>query len=291
MPRTLVTGAAGFTGMHLAPALRAAGHEVFDLDADLLDRERLAESLARTAPEFVVHLAAVSFVAATDVDTLYRTNIVGTRNLLDALARLPSSPRLVLLASSANVYGSPPIERITEDTPPSPANDYAVSKLAMEHVAALYAPRLPITIVRPFNYTGRGQAPHFLVPKIVAHALARAPGIELGNLDVARDFSDVRFVVECYRRLLERADEVRGRTFNVCSGRPHSLTDILHEVEELSGHRMKVRVNPAFVRANEIRSLAGDPTRLRDAIGDVPPIPLRETLRWMMLAPTEHRDS
>jgi nucleoside-diphosphate-sugar epimerase len=151
----------------------------------------------------------------------------------------------------------------------------------MEYVARLYMNRLPIIIARPFNYTGRGQAEHFLIPKIVAHARRRASFIELGNLDVARDFSDVRTVVSCYRRLLETPVAVGG-TFNVCSGRVYSLRDVLSIVREISGHEMEVRINPAFVRENEVKVLLGSRARLESAIGKVDDIPLDETLRWMM---------
>jgi nucleoside-diphosphate-sugar epimerase len=140
---------------------------------------------------------------------------------------------------------------------------------------------LPLIIARPFNYTGRGQAENYLIPKIVAHARNRAPLIELGNLHVRRDFSDVRMVVDCYARLL-LAPAAIGGTFNICSGRPVSLTDILSLVAKLTGHEMEVRVNPAFVRQNEVHTLAGSRNRLSQVIGSSTPIPLEETLRWML---------
>lgn len=165
---------------------------------------------------------------------------------------------------------------------PHPANDYAVSKLAMEYMARLWLDKLPIVIVRPFNYTGVGQSDSFLLPKIVSHFRRRAPRIELGNLDVWRDFSDVRAVVDAYRRLLELGPV--GVTVNVSSGRAHSLREVLSMAENITGHQMRVDVNPAFVRANEVRTLCGDPARLRALIGawDTPPV--EETVRWMLEA-------
>lgn len=293
-PRVLVTGLNGFTGKYLGLVLRQAGYDVYGtvqmgevLDenhhvADLSDVESLRAVIARVAPRHVVHLAAVSFVAHNDVEAIYKTNIVGTSNLLRALAdsrEVAAGLGTVLLASSANVYGNALVDPIREDEPPRPANDYAVSKLAMEQMAALWAEKLPITIVRPFNYIGVGQSKQFLIPKIIDAFSRKASELELGNLDVDRDFSDVRDVVVAYRCLLEASP--RG-TFNICSERVYGLREVLRVVSELSGHTMDVRVNPAFVRANEIKSLRGSAERLRMVVPDWQPRPLRETLVWML---------
>lgn len=292
-PVALVTGLAGFTGRHVAARLAADGYRVcglsrrdargIDADVDLLDRAALAGLVAELAPDVVVHLAAISFVAQGDADAIYRVNVVGTRNLLEALAALPRRPRIVVLASSANIYGNSSDDPITEDTEPSPANDYAVSKLAMEYMARLWTDRLPIVVTRPFNYTGVGQGERFLIPKIVAHFRRGEAGIELGNLDVWRDFSDVRVIAEAYARIVAAAPA--GMVFNLCSGVEYSLREVLGMMEGIAGYRIKVEVNPAFVRANEVVRLAGSNQRLQQAVGPLPSIPLAETLRWMYSAP------
>ena len=166
---------------------------------------------------------------------------------------------------------------------PEPANDYGITKLACEQLARLYADRLPIITVRPFNYTGRGQSEAFLIPKIIAHARARAPVIELGNTEVARDFSDVRGVVDAYARLLD-APEAVGGVFNICSGTARTLAEVIAEVEAASGHHMEVRVNPAFVRADEVKTLCGSAARLESVIGPLAMPPFGETIRWMLNA-------
>lgn len=297
MNRILVTGVDGFTGRYLAIELHRAGYEVHGLVrtppsekvtgvsalhvADLADSAGLAAAVREVQPSKVVHLAAIAFVAHGDIETIYRTNLVGTRNLLEALVQSQTSLNAVFLASSANVYGNAVEGVLDETTPPAPANDYAVSKLAMEYAAQLYADRLPLVIARPFNYTGVGQAESFLIPKIINHVRRRTPLIELGNLDVARDFSDVRNVVQLYRRLLEAPAAV-GKTFNVCSGRAWSLNDVLTMAREISGHDFEVRVNPAFVRQNEVKMLVGSRLKLDAAVGQVPEIALHDTLRWML---------
>lgn len=285
--RVLLTGRDGFTGHYIAAELEAAGHEVFGLDhqegedkvhVDLLDRDAVRAAVDGIAPDVVIHLAAIAFVAHGDVDAIYRVNVVGTRNLLDALASVPVQPRLVVLASSANVYGNADVEPITEAVPPAPVNDYAVSKLAMEYAARLWMDRLPIVIVRPFNYTGVGQSRQFLIPKIVDHFQRKAEVIELGNTAVARDFSDVRDVARAYLAVVRAAPV--GEVLNICSGIAHSLDDVLAMMAEIAGYRIQVKVNPAFVRSSDVARLVGSPARLATLTGWKAQHPLMQTLAW-----------
>jgi nucleoside-diphosphate-sugar epimerase len=287
----LVTGAAGFTGRYVLQALRERGFEAIgavhgrspgpeEVAFDLEDARAVAAAMRAVQPQAVVHLAAIAFVAHEDVAAIYRVNVVGTRYLLAALADLPQRPEAVLLASSANVYGNAALPSIDEAVAPSPANDYAVSKLAMEYLARTWMERLPIVIVRPFNYTGVGQSERFVIPKLVAHFARRAPEVRLGNIEVAREFNDVRMVADAYVRLLQRGEA--GQVYNVCTGRAVSLREVIGHLESLTGHRLAVRVDPALVRANEVVRLAGDNRRLVAAIGPLREFSLRETLSWML---------
>lgn len=278
--RVLVTGLDGFTGRYVEQELLAHGHEVHGLASDLLNANDLAAEVEATQPEAVIHLAAIAFVGHGDSNAFYQVNLIGTRNLLAAISLHVPDVKSILIASSANVYGNTKAGVLSEETQLMPANDYAVSKLAMEYMTKLWLDKLPLFIVRPFNYTGIGQSEDFLLPKIVGHFLRREPFIELGNLDVWRDFSDVRAVAGAYRRLID-AKPV-GQIVNVCSGKTHSLREVLTMAEKITGHKMDVRVNPAFVRANEVRSLCGDATRLRNLIGEWASPPLEETLSWML---------
>jgi nucleoside-diphosphate-sugar epimerase len=289
----LVTGLNSFTGNHLAESLLLNGYEVFGTvrtgeptslgryAAELQDPTALIQVIETVRPRHVIHLAAVSFVAHGRVDEIYQTNIVGTRNLLYALSEssVASTLGTVLLISSANIYGNADVELLDENQPPRPANDYAVSKFAMEQMAALWADRLPITIVRPFNYTGVGQSKQFLIPKIVDAFSRRERILELGNLDVYRDFSDVRDIVETYVRLLALSPRT---TLNVCSEKAYSLREILSITSSLSGHRLDIQINPKFVRDNEVRVLKGNAARLRGLIPEWRTRPLSDTLSWML---------
>lgn len=291
--RVLVTGCSGFTGRYVAAELAQAGYAVIDAEAmgsplsaealapfDLTRPESVRAVVSASRPDYVIHLAALSFVGHGDAAAFYAVNTVGTANLLDAITteRLPL--QRVVIASSANVYGNATVEPITEATPPAPVNHYAASKLAMEHMARTYADRVPIVLTRPFNYTGVGQAESFLVPKLVSHFAERRPLVELGNLDVVRDFSDVRAMAQAYVRLLS-ADVPDGVT-NLCSGVGHSLRWVLAQLRELSGHALEVRVNPDFVRASEVHRLVGSRVRMEAALGSFPFQDFRETLAWML---------
>jgi GDP-6-deoxy-D-talose 4-dehydrogenase len=286
--RVLVTGCSGFTGRYVAEALAGAGHAVVDAEHagthfDLTQPATVRAVLDETRPDYVIHLAALSFVGHSDATAFYAVNVVGTTNLLEALAASKLQPRRVVIASSANVYGNAKVEPITEATPPAPVNHYAASKLAMELMVRTYTDRLPIVMARPFNYTGVGQSINFLVPKLVAHFAQRRPFIELGNLEVVRDFSDVRAVAQAYLHLLT-AEVPQGVT-NLCSGVGRSLRWVLDQLTELSGHSLEIRVNPEFVRASEVHRLIGSASRMEGALGTLPHREFRETLAWMLAAP------
>lgn len=291
--RALITGLNGFTGHYMARELVDAGYEVHGLElpeataagrqsVDLCNLEAVKQAVRTIRPNVVVHLAAIAFVAHGNAENFYRVNLMGTRNLLEALSEVSDGLDCVLLASSANIYGNRTEGILTEESLPEPANDYAVSKLAMENMARLWMDRLPIVIARPFNYTGVGQSENFLIPKIVSHFRRKAPRIELGNLDVWRDFNDVRAICKAYAGLL--AKRPIGEVFNVCSGVGTSLREVISTMVSLAGYHIELSVNPAFVRPNEVKVLTGSAQRLSSLIPSWQQIPLEETLRWMYSA-------
>ena len=277
--KILLTGADGFTGRHFEACVVQGGHQVVALKSDLIDKAALKAEVLQIQPDAVVHLAGISYVDNADETAFYSVNVVGSINLLSALTELSTAPT-VLMASSANIYGNCDASPIDEDQPPAPVNHYAASKLAMEHMARSFVDHLPIIITRPFNYTGQGQSLQFLVPKLVNHFARKAPTIELGNLNIEREFNDVRMICQAYLDLLTYGQA--GRTYNICSGQSFTLRQVIDTLTQLTGHQLEVQVNPVFVRSNEVMRLSGNPAQLIDCIGKLPANALRDTLQWML---------
>ena len=274
--KIFITGITGFTGKHLEEHYTKCGFSVygttftepsssFHFKCDILEEEELFKILNNVKPDYIIHLAAISFVAAKDQKNIYNVNIFGTLNLLNGLVRLNYMPSKVLIASSAAVYGN--IEgELDEELCPQPVNHYGNSKLVMENMAKGYYDRLNIIIVRPFNYTGTGQESHFLIPKIVSHYKESKEEISLGNIDVYREFNNIQYVVRCYTKLL--FSEYKSEIFNVCSGNAINIDKILGIMNQLANYSIKVNINPDFIRKNEIKVLKGNPQKLFKHIGD-----------------------
>lgn len=287
MKKVLLTGVDGFTGKYVAKELTEKGYQVIGLvykhagegqvACDLTDKQAVKNCLVEVKPDYVIHLAALSFVGHADQRAFYDVNVFGALNILEMAKEIGISFKKVIFASSANIYGNPiAIEKIDESVAPAPVNHYAMSKLAMEHMAKLWFDDFPLLITRPFNYTGPGQAEQFLIPKIVSHFKKKAAEIELGNIDVYRDFSDVRDIAKAYVRLLESS--ARSEIVNLCSGNVSSLSSIISKMEDIAGYKITVKVNPAFVRDNEIKVLGGDNSKLVFLTGFKPTITIDQTL-------------
>lgn len=278
--RILVTGLNGFTGRYLKQELELHHHEIIRLQSNLMNQDAVFNELREITIDAVVHLAAIAFVGHGNIQDFYQVNLLGTLNLLEAIYRYAPNIKSVLLASTSNIYGNNKAEVLFESTCPNPTNDYAISKLAMEQMAMLWKERLPIFITRPFNYTGVGQSENFIIPKIIAHFQKNLSAITLGNIDVYREFNDVRMIVKIYHKLLEISPV--GEIINICSGKNYSLSRIIQICEKLTGHKIAITVNPKFIRNNEIKSLVGSNTKLQKLIGDWEEFSIEDTLHWMM---------
>ncbi len=277
--RVLITGISGFTGQHLSDLLLNYGFECVSLGCDLVDRKSVFSQVSILQPDYVVHLAGISFAGELDIECIYRVNVVGTVNLLDGLKQIKGRLKKVILASSATVYGDVLETILAEGLCPKPVNHYGCSKLAMEHIARIYFDQFPIIITRPFNYTGINHSDRFLIPKIIHGYKNSQQSITLGNLDVSREFNDVRDVIEVYRLLL--TSEFKSGVINICSGKSHSLLKIIEIMNEISGFNMEVVSSEEFCRVGEIRDLSGDDSILRGVVDYSFTHQLQDTLEHM----------
>jgi nucleoside-diphosphate-sugar epimerase len=285
--KVLITGIDSFTGKHLSSYLKDSGYEVYGTSmidsakdiyrCDITKKDDIKALFEMIIPNFIIHLAGISFTAHSDSEAFYKVNTIGTINILETMIDLGLDPDKIILASSATIYGNQGLEILDETLCPLPTNHYGASKYAMECLARNYFDKLNIIITRPFNYVGIGQAKHFLIPKIVEHFKDKKESIELGNLDVTREFNDIGFVCEVYKRLLVVDDS--SKILNICSSRGVKLLDIIDDMNNISGYDIKVEVNPEFVRKDEIKTLIGSHKELFDLIGEVPQVDLKETLK------------
>lgn len=278
----LVIGAGGFTGRHVMAQLSSAGWRPVNArehGLDLTDPASIGRALDSVKPAAVINLAAIATLAVTDRDPIFAVNAFGVLNLLDALQQRKFSGR-VITASSAYIYG--PLQSrapIPETQPPRPHNLYACAKVLAESFCTMHADSLDIVVTRPFNAIGRGHRDTFLVPKIVRHFRERAPGIELGNTAVARDYTDVRDLARMYTALLEAKDP--PRLLHLCNGKAVSIDDLIATLSALTGHQIAVSVNPAFIRANDVLYQCGATDGLQQ-LGFEWQYSLRDTLHWML---------
>lgn len=278
--KILVTGAEGFTGKYFTQEAIKTGHTVYKLKSDLLNFTELQKEIEQASYDYVVHLAAISFIPHADSSEIYKVNVLGTTNLLDVILKLKNPIKRILLASSASVYGNNSNLTIDESQLPFPINHYACSKLSMEYMAFTYTNKLPIIITRPFNYTGPGQNQLFVVPKIVDHFKRGAESIDLGDLNVEREFNDVRFVCQSYLKLLEFSEV--GNIYNICTGTSYNLNNIISQLEKLTDHKITINQNPSYLRVNEAKSLCGDPRKLNNCTKIFNSYTLKDTLESIL---------
>jgi GDP-4-dehydro-6-deoxy-D-mannose reductase len=293
--KILVTGASGFVGRWLIPELEAAGHDPIGAppssQLEITDPSAVTAVVERASPDAVAHLAGLSYGpdARHDPDRAFAVNEGGTRAVMAAAAarRTP-----VLVVSSAEVYGSPaPADIPLRETAPLHAEQpYGRSKVAQERVAleSAVAGGPPVVIVRPFNHTGPGQRPEFVVPALAQRIIAaRQRGdrtIRAGNVDVLRDFSDVRDVVRAYRLILEAMGSgglgagPHLRTYNIASGRAIAIREIAEAFAALAGIEIEITVDPDLVRESDPREIRGDASLIANELGWSPSIPFDITL-------------
>lgn len=296
MQRVLVTGARGFVGRSIVKELLKQNAEVLALDrtkadfndakaiceqVDLLNKEELYKKIDLYRPTSVIHLAAIAAPVYGNVAELYNINIHGSENLLDVLADVCPRGTRVVLTSTAGVYGNASKEFIDEQTPYNPQNHYSFSKMVMEYIAKFYD-SLDIKIIRPFNMIGAGQNENFLVPKLVQAYVKKQDVLSVGNMQTYRDFTDVGFAAQIFCKAA-LCKEMKEKVLNICSGKGTCGNDILNILEQITGYKPKIEVNPQFLRKNEIMRLVGDPAKCNGFIGNnIVSLSVREILEEMV---------
>jgi GDP-4-dehydro-6-deoxy-D-mannose reductase len=274
--RVLVTGPNGFVGGHLRAEL---GDAFVPFEGDVLDAALVRESVRAARPDGVVHLAALSSVGESwgDVTEVWRANVLGTLNVVEAL-RVEAPAARLLFASSGDVYGRTEQIPTPEDAPVDPVSPYAGSKAAAE--LACRRPELDVVVARAFPHIGPGQDERFAVGSWSAQlARLRTEGggvLRAGDTDVQRDLVDVRDICRAYRLLLD--PDVPAGTYNVASGRAVPLSKVVELLVELAGVEVDVERDEARLRPAEVRILCGDPSKLRSVTGWSPEISLERTL-------------
>lgn len=303
MSDLLVTGQSGFVGGHVLQHAEAATtgkwRVVAPIPYDLLDPDSLDRWLSTVRPQAVIHLAGQTFVpdAARNPAHTLQVNLLGTLNLLQALKRTGFKGTF-LYVSSGDIYGQVPGKDlpITETRLPQPRNPYAVSKLAAEHLCLQWSfsePAWRIMVARPFNHIGPGQTGDFLLPDM-ARQLVRIqqgmqpPRLQVGDVDVSRDFLDVRDVVQAYFELLEHGRS--GEIYNVCSGKEQNIRELIMQMADLAEVNIALEQDAGRLRRAEQRRVCGSSAKLHSHTGWQPRITITTTLRDV-LNDWEKRDS
>lgn len=287
----LIIGIDSFTGKHLKSYLEKYDFVVYGttigsskidtiFQCDITKKDEIKKVLDNVRPEYIVNLAAISFVGNDNKELFYNVNVIAVENILESILEIEDyNPIKTILVSSATVYGNQDSNVLDETMTPNPVNHYGISKLAMEQIAKTFFDKLHMVITRPFNYTGIGQAENFLIPKIVSHFKDKKKMIELGNIDVYREFNDIDYLCESYKRLLE--SEVKSEIVNIASNRTIALKDVIEDMNKIAGYEIEIKVNPAFVRKNEIVRLSGSPDKLFGLVGQIEQKDFTETLKDM----------
>jgi GDP-4-dehydro-6-deoxy-D-mannose reductase len=316
--RNLVTGADGFVGQHLVAQLLRRGESVVGAvkqvppslttlssdDAggvrwvgfDLEDRDTVRELVRASEVDRIFHLAGLASAGESLSDPVSPlvVNAIGTLFLFTEVAAMKSETGYnptILISGSAQVYGSVAAQRrpLTEDCSLDPVNPYAVSKAAQEMLSRQFhrTDGLAVVITRSFNHIGPGQRSAFVAAQLAAqvHEITEAGGSGtalVGNPEIRRDFTDVRDVTRAYVALAEHG--AVGEVYNVCSGRTHSVGELVEILADLAGVQVQVEADPERARPADLPEMLGSYARLAEAAGWAPEIPIRSSLADLLEA-------
>jgi len=307
-PRILITGITGFVGGHLLHALRSQGYDqlwglsrdafeanprfdgVIMLQGDLCDQKQLTASLDTAKPDWIFHLAGQAVVAKSwkNPRETFSLNVDAQISLFESLRSLGLNPKILVVCSSEE-YGLVKQEDlpVKETNPLQPLSPYAVSKVAQDLLAFQYFQSygLRAVRVRAFNHTGPGRPKQYAISNF-AYQIAQIekggipPELLVGNLDVRRDYVDVRDMVNAYILALERGED--GDVYNISSGLPQSLHEILQTLLGLSDISIQIKVDPARFRPSDLPVIYGTSAKFHRLTGWEPRIPMRTTLQDLL---------
>ncbi|MFA5030580.1 MAG: GDP-mannose 4,6-dehydratase [Patescibacteria group bacterium] len=287
----LITGISGFVGPHLKNELENASHHVLGVDrtgdgknvyaCDLLDEKAVKHFFNEHQVDFVVHLAALTYVVDSwkNPQKFLDVNVEMTKNIYAALETL--SPKTgVLLVSTSDVYGAQKKFPIHEDAPLNPGNPYAKSKLAQEEEALRHS-NIRTIISRAFNHAGPGRSMFLAIPsfarQIALCEKGKQQNISVGNLESFRDYADVRDVVRAYRLLIEKGKP--QNVYNICSGQKRKMSDVLSTLISLAAKPITVTENHELMRPSDVPEFWGSYNKISLETGWKPSIPFEKTLQ------------
>lgn len=284
--RILLTGSSGFVGPYVMKQLPCIPLEDSNGRIDLKDRKRLISGIQDIEPDAVIHLAAQSFIpeAFSNPRSTLEDNFIGTFNLIEALTLAGFNGRM-LYVSSADVYGV-----VNDDQLPAtelmllhPRNPYAVSKIAAEALCYQWSQTGPfeVVIARPFNHIGKGQSRRFSLSDFAWQLIQISqkkipPKINVGDIDVTRDFTDIHDVVSAYKQLLFLGDN--GEVYNVCSGKEYSIRSMIEKMKTISGIDAEIVQQDDRLRRSEQRRMWGSLSKIHKKLGWKPEVMIEESL-------------
>ncbi|MEW5800436.1 MAG: GDP-mannose 4,6-dehydratase [Bacteroidota bacterium] len=319
--KVLITGIGGFAGSHLTDYILANTQaEVFgilrDMERDdnirhhngkislsyceIGEFQQVFKVIREVKPDIIFHVAGQAFVPSSFeyAAETFKTNVIGTINIFEAVKACEINPRIVVVTSGevyGETFGLPALH--TEQSIPQPVNPYAASKTSVDYIAQTYKKfeGLNIVIARPFNHTGPRQRPNFvcssLAKQIVGMQKNNSPKVlNVGNVKARRDFTDVRDIVRGYW-MLSQIDNKTNYIFNLCSGNIFSIEEIIALYGEITGFTFQLNVEPRRLRGYDIQLLAGSHSAITHSVGWKPQIPFKQTLTDLLAYWTEKENS
>ncbi len=279
-----LTGGTGFVGQYIN---QFADLNIINADFDIRDYQSVNEAFSGIEPDWVIHLAAQSFVPRSfdNPQETFDINFGGTFNLLSVLKKHNFKGRL-LFVGSGDVYGVIEEQKlpIIENQPLKPRNPYSVSKVAAEALCYQWSQTeaFEVVMVRPFNHIGPGQSDMFVVSDFAKQITQiklglKKPELQVGDIDITRDFTDVRDVIKAYRLLLQKG--VNGEVYNICSGKETSIRVIIDTLCRLSNVDVEIKQEKSRLRISENRRIFGNSKKLKEVTGWQPEILLEQSLK------------